>query len=76
MAVGVTLPDGWCADYQKSVYLVFDDEHHNLTGTNESVWEMTVYAGENVKAINDIVVSFSNLSAHAQPLLVPIVLLG
>lgn len=76
MAVDVVLPEGWSADYQRSVYLVFDDEHHNLTGTNESVWEMTVRVGENVNALNNIYISFSNVSAHAAPLLVPVVLLG
>jgi len=74
--VNVILPEGWSADYDRSVYLIYNDENHNDTGRNESTWEMTVHVGEKVDATNDIIVSFSNSAAHAVPMLVPIVLLG
>ncbi len=74
--VKVMLPEGWSADYDRCVYVPFNDEHHNDTGINMTTYEMVVHVGEKVDATNDIVVSFSNSAAHAVPMLVPVVLLG
>ena len=74
--VKVMLPEGWSADYDRCVYVPFNDEHHNDTGINMATYEMVVHVGEKVDATNDIVVSFSNSAAHAVPMLVPVVLLG
>lgn len=69
----VFLPEGFTADYPKTVFSHYRQDLHHLDG--KCVWEMTVTAGEKVESLNKIVVMFSSRD-HAAPLLIPITLLG
>lgn len=67
----VRLPDGWTADYSKTVFAI----HDSIKGRGEGFWEMTIHVGENVEAINRIpVIVWAR--GNATPVFIPIVLLG
>ncbi len=67
----VRLPEGWTADYSKTVFAI----HDSIKGRGEGFWEMTIHVGENVEAINRIpVIVWAR--GNATPVFIPIVLLG
>lgn len=67
----VKLPEGWTAEYSKTVFAI----HDSIKGIGEGFWEMTIHVGEKVEAINRI-----NVTAwprgNATPVFIPVVLLG
>ena len=71
MELGVFLPEGWTAEYQRSVYL----EHGSLNTHKRASWEMTIHVGERVEAVNKVCV-WVNAATHPLPLMIPMVLMG
>ena len=71
MELTVALPEGWTADYRRSVYL----EHGSMNTHNRATWEMTIHVGEQVYAVNRVSVWVS-ASTHPLPLMIPMVLMG
>jgi hypothetical protein len=69
----VFLPEGFTADYPKTVFTHYRQDLHHLDG--KCVWEVCITAGEKVESLNKIVAMFSSRE-HASPLLIPITLLG
>ena len=68
----VALPDGWTAEYYHNCHA----KQKLRKGPNfDSEWEMKINIGENVSAINKIMVMISPKN-HAMPIMVPIILLG
>ena len=67
----VKLPEGWSADYSRSVFVI----HDSIKGNGEGFWEMTIHVGEQVEAINRIPVMAWG-RGKATPVVIPIVLLG
>ncbi len=67
------LPEGWSADYDKSCHSRYKQVLYHHDGVSH--WEMTIHTGENVEAVNQIPLIFYTES-HANPIYVPIVLLG
>lgn len=71
MEMDVRLPEGWTADYSRSVFAI----HDSIKGRGEGFWEMTIHVGEHVEAINRVpVIAWAR--GNATPVFVPIVLLG
>ena len=73
--VNACLPEGWSAEYNKTVYVPHNTVEVSVFGTGVAHWEMTIKVGENVGLINRIPLMFSS-SAVAVPVMVPVVLLG
>lgn len=71
MELKVFLPEGWTAEYQRSVYL----EHVSLNTHKRASWEMTIHVGEHVEAVNKVCV-WVNATTHPLPLMIPMVLMG
>ena len=69
--VDVTLPEGFTANYRKSVFINYNNQKPRF-GT---VYEMTVTAGEVLEAKNDITIKVTH-PVNAQPLYIPITVLG
>ena len=78
--IRVHAPDGWTADYQKSLCLLHRSSCY--TGpkglghtTGRGTWSVTFTAGESVEAVNRIPVTFE-LRGYPIPLYVPLTILG
>ena len=78
--IRVHAPDGWTADYQKSLCLLHRSSCY--TGpkglghtTGRGTWSVTFIAGESVEAVNRIPVTFE-LRGYPIPLYVPLTILG
>ena len=70
-AIRVSLPEGWTAEYPRSLYL----EHRSAQTSVYAKWEMTVTAGEHVDAVNRGLIEV--VSEHRPlPLYIPLVWLG
>ncbi len=67
----VRLPEGWSADYNRSVFI----SHLTPREIGWGKWEMTIHAGENVEAINRIPV-IAWCRGNATPVFIPLVILG
>lgn len=73
MEIDVNLPEGWSADYRKTCYM----QNRTLSKLKDGTetWEMTIHVGENVNFINRIPVTVT-ARGHANPIMIPLVLLG
>ena len=69
--VEVHLPEGWSADYRRSIYMDCKAQYHVPVNT----YELTVTAGEKVSSRNDLVISVIS-PVCPMPLLIPVTLLG
>lgn len=69
--VKIFLPDGWTAEYDKSIYVEKSTRHT----IRYSTYEVTVTAGENVLAKNKLILSISS-SARATEYAIPVHVLG
>jgi hypothetical protein len=70
MLINAIIPDGWTADYRKSMLL----HQYTLNGEAQTC-EITVYPNENIVSENKIYVVFES-KFNVTPLIVPMVLLG
>lgn len=70
--INLLLPDGWSADYQKSVFVEQKCEMHTL---KHSELEFEITAGENVDSVNEIIMC---VTADGRPTrgMLPITVLG
>lgn len=69
----VYLPEGWSADYNKSIHTIYRQDAFCQDGS--TVWNVTIHVGEHVEATNQISL-WLNADGHAVPILIPLVLLG
>lgn len=69
--VDVILPEGFSANYRKSVFINYNNQKPRF-GTP---YELTVTAGEILNARNDIIIKVT-YPINAQPLFIPVTLLG
>ena len=67
------LPEGWSADYNKTVPIRYLQRPHKEDGC--ACLEMVIHIGEKVDAINRIPVVIHSVQ-HAVPIYAPLVLLG
>lgn len=72
-AAQLYLPEGWSADYDKCCHTIYTQRGHGQDGVAQ--WQMKLYIGEAVKAVNQIPLIFQ-VADHAVPIMIPIVLLG
>ena len=71
--IEVILPEGWTADYNRALYM-----SHGMTGIAEKAAKcnIKINVGENVDAINEILVKISFTPTQVMPVIVPLTLLG
>ena len=78
--VNVSLPEGWTANYNKSVTVFkpfdcFETKEQNVRGIDQNVYEFTVTPNSNIQPVNKIYVHIDR-QGHPMPFLVPITLMG
>ena len=74
------LPEGWTADYRKSMYIVrvcdyYTTKVQNISGEKQNEYSLKIIPGENILPQNHIYM-LVNCEIFTSPLVIPITLLG
>ena len=79
-SVNIILPDGWTADYNKSVTIFkpldcFDTKEQNTRGVDQNVYEFSIKPNENIHSVNKVYVHIER-QGHPMPYVIPLTLMG